>query len=280
MFANKQYHQIIRKAVIAFGTLFNEVLLTRRDKNENIIETLKVPLSYAPKNKYMVRQTQDASLDKQVGVVYPRLSFYITGLNYDSRRKLPTIQRNQIQSDIETRKIQYNPVPYMLDFDLYIIGKNEDDLFQLVENIAPYFTPKYTVTINSIPELELKDDLDVTLMDSKFTDPDDGTFNNLRTICWTMSFTVPINLYPRITEQKLIRKVQIDLLTPRRGTEITPEIQAETPRSARIVIEPDPLDAQPTDDYGFSTSITEYDDGLKYDPVTDEDVEINNGDDD
>lgn len=276
MFKDTQYYGIIKKAVIAFGTLFNEVQLVRPDPKTGKAVRTVVPLDYGPKQKYLVRQTQDPNLgieDKQVAIQLPRMAFQMTSVGYDSRRKLVSTEKIVKQVNPTTRKKILNPVPYSLDFELYIIAKNQDDAHQIIERILPYFTPKLTVTITSVSDLELTDDLDVTLTGAPFEDPWEGSIAERRDIIWTLKFNMAVNFYGRILDQKIIKKVQVDLLVPR-GEEITPESIANTPRSARIVTTPNPPDANPTDDFGYSTSIYEYDDGMKYNPETGQDEQV------
>lgn len=274
MFNREFAFDILRKNVVAFGDLFNEVILLRKNEQGQVTEKFKVPITYAPKQKYVIRGTDDPALDKQVSIVYPRMSFAIKSINYDASRKIITTQRNIKESEPGRRKSQYAPVPYNLMMELSITGKNQYDVFQILEKILPYFTPKLTVNIHSIPELDLRDDVDITIVDHPKEDTFDGQFADLRTITWSIGFKMSIAMYGEIVEQGLIRKVQADLLIPTGIDEITSEVMNQTPRSARIVTEPDPIDAEPDEDYGFTTSIYEYDDGLKYNPITDEDEPV------
>ncbi len=275
MFGDTTYHQIIRKVVIAFGTLFNDISIVRRNLNGQTVERLKIPITYAPKQKYNVRTNENPELNKQVSITYPRMSYLISSISYAPARKISSLQRNVVPNDGNTRKSQLAPVPYDLSFELYIFGNNSDDIVQIVEKILPKFTPKYSITIDSIPELELKDDIDIVLNDSVFEDPVVGQFDDNRLITWTLRFKVPINLYGPITDQSIIRKIQTDILVVKSG-EITDDSMSKTPRVARIITEPDPIDALPEDDFGFTTSIYEYDDSKKYNPTTGEDEDIEN----
>lgn len=272
MFGETFYHQGIRKLVIAFGTLFNEIILVRHNESNEEIDRIRVPIVYAPKQKYIIRNTQDPQNTQQVAVVYPRMSFEIVGLDKDMTRKLTSTTYNTSQKDENNYNIQYVPVPYNVGINLYIIGKNSDDVIQLVERIIPQFRPQYEFTLLMIPELNLKDDVALELEGAKFDDSYDGQFDDRRTIVWTLKFNAKILLYGRITKQGIIRKVQTDILIPEGS--ITPQSIAEASRSARITVEPDPIDASPTDDFGFSTSIEEFEDGLKYNPVTGQDEPV------
>ncbi len=273
MFGEIFYHGSIKKLVTAFGTLFNEMYVVRYNSNGTENSRSKVPLVYAPKQKYIVRNAEDENNDKQVAVVYPRMAFYVVSMERASVRQLTRTGLNtKKKTDEDIFLKQLNPVPYDVHIDLCVIGKNADEVFQLVERIVPYFNPQYTITINSIPSLGLKDDIAITLKQNPFDDSFDGPFDEKRSIIWTFQFVARTNFYGRILEQGLIRKIQTDLLVP--VGEITEESMAETPRSARIIIEPDPIDAISTDDFGFSRTITEYDDAKKFNPQTLEDEPI------
>ena len=96
MLGNKHfYNRTIRKVVVAFGTLFNDIQLVRYNKAGTVeYEKFKVPLSYGSKEKYITRITSDPNLTKSVNTVVPRISFELTGMTYDASRKMPSLVRN------------------------------------------------------------------------------------------------------------------------------------------------------------------------------------------
>ena len=271
MFGETFYHKTIYKALVGFGTLFNEIYLVRQSTTGQELEKIKVPITYAPKQKYLVRQTADPNLDREVALTFPRMAFQMKAINYAPQRKQVSTMRVVNNASDVARQMVYTPVPYDLDFELYIAAKNQEDVLQILERILPHFTPKYSITINSIPEMELKDDVDIILKGTPFEDPYDGAFTEDRVIIWTLEFTASINLYGKIRDQSIIRKVQVDMLIPKGDIDTT---MAETPRVARVVTEPDPIDALPTDDFGITTTISEYNDGKKYNPVSDTDEPV------
>ena len=261
------YHEILRKLVISFGTLFNEIYIIRRDSGGSTTSSFKVPIVYAPKQKYRLRVVENIGLDKQVGIVYPRMSYNISSISYDSSRKVPMTNRiNCIPTDnLEGSQYLFAPTPYIVNIELYIIGRNQEDVFQIVEKILPYFSPVHTITADTIPGVDLHEDIPIALTSSPFEDPYDGDIAVDRDIVWTLQFAAKVNFYTGLQDKKIIRKIGIDFLVPE--GDIDAASMAATPRSARITIEPDPDDASPEDDYGFSLDITEYEDGLKYNPV-------------
>ena len=137
MLGQQFYHETIRKVVVAFGTLFNDIHLVRKDNNGTIIQSMKVPLAYGPRQKFLVRLAEDPDLTKQVAVTLPRIGFEIQNLEYDSARKLSRVQKFKQVKGANTKQLdaQYMPVPYNLGLELYVLAKNSDDALQIVEQI-------------------------------------------------------------------------------------------------------------------------------------------------
>ena len=143
MLGQQFYHETIRNIVVAFGTLFNDIQLVRKDNSGTITQTMKVPLAYGPREKFLVRLREDADLTKQVAITLPRIGFEIKNLSYDASRKMSRVQRFKKVKGANTKQLdtQYMPVPYNLEFQLYILAKQSDDALQIVEQILPYFQP-------------------------------------------------------------------------------------------------------------------------------------------
>ena len=144
------YNQSTRNVVVAFGTLFNNIQLTKKDGSGNVIQTMKVPLAYGPKQKWLARLTEDPNLSKKVAVTLPRIGFEISGISYDSSRKqnkVIKVKKVADGTDKEQVKSGFMPVPYNVEFELFIMSKSSDDALQIVEQILPYFQPEYTVTM-------------------------------------------------------------------------------------------------------------------------------------
>ena len=147
------YNESLRKTIIAFGSLFNDIYINRRNSAGTDVQTLKVPLAYGPKQKFLVRLEADPNLDQKVAITLPRIGFEIAGLDYDPSRKLNRIlKRKKVKSTsddkVKSMSTQYSPVPYNVNFELFVMTKNSDDGIQIVEQILPFFQPEYTVTIN------------------------------------------------------------------------------------------------------------------------------------
>ncbi len=252
MFGTSTYHQTLRKMVIAFGSLFNDISVKRTNSSGAVIETLKVPVAYGPKQKFMVR-IANPNL-KGPAIVLPRIGFMMSQIMYDGTRKLKTTGRNY-SSISGTSRSQYNPVPYNFIFDLAILAKNAEDAAQIVEQILPNFTPEFTVTIKTVPTMDLRVDCPIILNSVNYIDSYDGDFETRRSISWDMQFTMKGFVYPEIsTSGKLIKDIKIDLKIP--SNTIEPNMGLLDPSNTESIgIKPSPLDSEPDDDFGFSVSI-------------------------
>jgi FlaG/FlaF family flagellin (archaellin) len=193
------YNRTIRKVVVAFGTIFNEIYLQRYSKNGNTkFEISKVPLSYGPKEKYLTRITSDPNLTRSVNTVVPRISFELTGLSYDvSRKKQSTIQNFALDSE-KKLSTQYMPVPYDFNFSLSIFVRNTEDGTQILEQILPSFRPDFTVTVDFIPEMDQKYDLPIILNSVNSSIDYEGDMLTTRLIIWELEFTVKGYIWPAV----------------------------------------------------------------------------------
>lgn len=195
------YNRTIRKVVVAFGTLFNDIYLQRYNKSgATSYEKFKVPLSYGSKEKYITRITQDPTFTRSVNTVIPRISFEMTGMTYDSGRKqISTMQNfNQTASGI---KAQYLPVPYDFNFSMSIYVRNTEDGTQIIEQILPFFTPDFTVSVNFINEMGRTYDMPVILNSVNTTTDYEGDFSSTRLILWDLEFTVKAFLWPPVKSE-------------------------------------------------------------------------------
>jgi len=205
MTANYSYHRTIRKMVVAFGNMFNNIKLVRYDSTGNELEHFLVPIVYGGKEKYVSRLEGDPNLDKKTQVTLPIMSFSMENMKYDSARKLNTNHRNHFTSGTDSLAL-YNPVPFDFDFTLYAYVRNIEDGAQIVEKILPYFTPDYTISVNLIPELGTIKQLPIILNDVSNEIEYEGDYNtNVRSIIWTLNFTVKGYLYGAISEAKVIK---------------------------------------------------------------------------
>jgi hypothetical protein len=202
------YHRIIRKMVVGFGDLFNDIDLVRYNPNGTEAQRQKVPLAYASKERYVMRLQGDPELDKKVQITLPRMSFELNGLAYDaSRKQITNIKNFSPSNNGDTILSQYNPVPYDFDFSLYIYVRNIEDGTQIIERILPYFTPDYSIKLNLIPEMGVVKEVPIILKNTNYDVQYEGPSDNeTRTIIWTLNFTVKGFIYGPVSEPKIIRK--------------------------------------------------------------------------
>ena len=267
MFGTHFYNEGLRKLTIAFGQLFNNIVIQNTSSTGAVTKRIRVPLAYAPKEKFIVRLEQQANLqsDREVAITLPRLGFEITGLTYDASRKINKMQKlRRVKTSEEGKKLNYNyaPVPYNINFSLYSFTATAENGLQIIEQILPFFQPEYTVTMNVVPELEIKRDIPIVLNNVSYEDTYNGEFTQRRAVIYTLAFTAKTYLYGPMTNQGVIKTVQSDL-----GADTDPILS----RDERIVIVPNPTTADADDDFGFTTTISSFTDGKRYNPVSDTD---------
>jgi hypothetical protein len=212
MFGRTWNHDSLRKYIIVFGTVFNDIYINRLSSTGEVLQTLKVPLTYGPKDKILSRLEQSPRLDNQVGIILPRISFEMTTLEYDPTRKLNTLNKLTKQSatagtDDEV-KYQYQPVPYDMQFEMNILVKNAEDGTRIVEQIVPYFTPAFTVSVNVVPEVDSARDIPIILNSISSQDQYEGSFEQRRALIWTLNFTLKGWLYGPSKKSKLIKHAE------------------------------------------------------------------------
>jgi len=184
------YNRTIRKLVVGFGNLFDKITLVRYNPNNTEAERFLVPIAYAAKEHYVMRLEEDLNLDKKVQMTLPRLSFEMTGLQYDANRKLNTNTKSFTQTPTGA-KSQYNPVPYNFDFNLYVYVRNVEDGTQIIEHILPYFTPDYTIKMNMVPEMGIIKEIPIILNNvTQDIQYEGNRSSDPRMIVWTLNFTV------------------------------------------------------------------------------------------
>ena len=243
MLGSTFYHQTIRKYVAVFGTLFNDINIERKNSSGVVVERLKVPLAYGPKQKWLLAIQETTADRKVIATRTPRMGFAMTGISYDSARKLNTIGRNvaaNTSSTTSNMTTMYNPVPYNFDFQLFILVKNAEDGTQILEQVLPYFTPEFTVTVNTIPDMNIKADVPITLNSADVADEYEGDLTARRTITWTLSFTLKGFIYPNVTSGQIIKSIEVNFRIPGGDTEIVlPEFiiyEDSTPDTRNYII--------------------------------------------
>jgi len=202
------YHGIIRRTIVAFGKLFSNIKIPRYDNEGVLQQTIAVPLSYAPKEKWIVRIESDPNLDQHTYTVIPRLSFEILGYSYDPLRKTNRMEKIVcVNSNGETRNQTFAPVPFNLDISLYALSKNTEDGLAILEQILPTFTPEYTLPVKSLDDMNVVTDVPIILNSVSVQVDYDGDFSIRRFVTHTLSFTAKINLFGAVSSQGVINDV-------------------------------------------------------------------------
>ena len=329
---NHFYNRTIRKMVVTFGTLFNELSIVRYNKaGTQELERTRVPLSFGAKEKYLTRLTSDPNLTKSINAYVPRISFDMVGITYDSSRKLNTLNRNfAINSSTGAVAAQYAPLPYNFEFDLNIYVRNHEDGTQILEQILPMFTPDFTVTVDLIPTLGRKYDIPIMLNSVTPQIDYEGDMSTTRLIIWNLTFTVKGYIFPAVSpDAKIIKqannniyidnrsitnqKLSVDMASGNgvyttgetirvldsnvngkvvyfannslgtlvvsnmtgliqendvvvgdysNATYTVDTVDLNPIKTVSIVVQPDPVSANADDEYGFTTTITEFPDTL------------------
>ena len=211
------YHEILRRTVVSFGSLFNEISIKHTDNSGNVKSVIKVPLAYGPTQKFLARLEQSPDLNKPVQITLPRMSFEFTGLLYDPTRKSTTTQTFIAKSAVdgtETKKV-YLPVPYNMQFELSIMSKLNDDALQIIEQILPFFQPAYSMTIELVDIINEKRDIPVVLENITMQDDYEGNFTTRRVLIYTLRFTAKTYLFGPVSSatKDVIKKATVGYIT-------------------------------------------------------------------
>lgn len=327
--ATPYYYKMLRKYVILFGNMFNNISIVRYNSDGSERERIKIPILYAPKDRYVTRLASDPDLFRDFQALLPRMSFEITGISYDSSRKQNSLLRVSAGDNATRVSSSYMSVPYDLNFELNLYARNIDDGAQIVEQILPYFNPDYTVTVNPVPELGYLKDIPIVLSGVTQNVQYEGNYDGVRYVYWSMSFVLKGHFIGPTSKPKIIRKaianifndpsliagniVRMNLNNVSNGSfkigdtvfqgdnyqtataygfvnEWNPDLKKLqiggaqgqfktnntiraastnavynivsfdiTPlKLAKITVDPDPIDAEPDDDFGFTTTIEEF----------------------
>ncbi len=213
MLGTYTYNKIIRKCVIGFGTLFNNIEVRKENKDGSVYSRMKVPLAYGPRQKFLARLEQQADLNQKVAITVPRLSFEMTGISYDSSRKLaPTTLTLKADTNNAVKK-QFTPVPYNIDFELNVISKTNDESLEIMEQILPVFQPSFQMTIKLVDDMNDFRDVPIILNSVSYSDDYEGTFDDRKITLITMQFTVKAYIFGPVGTAAPIKKAKADIYT-------------------------------------------------------------------
>ena len=238
MFGSYFYHSQIRRTIAVFGTLFNNINIRKTDSAGKILQDIKVPLAYGPRQKFLARvQNQTDLNDAKLAIKLPRMSFEITSISYDTNQTVNKSNEVRVGSiTSNTRNSVRAPAPYRVGIQLNIMAKNQDEALQILEQILPTFKPDYTVTINEVPRIGIKSDIPIVLQGVSMNDDYEGDFITRRAIIYTLDFETRVNFYGEVQNKKTIRKVVSDFFDFDKGNEGLLERQQVTtnPATANI----------------------------------------------
>ena len=263
MLGTQFYNQAVRKTVVAFGTLFNNIEL-KKTVDGQVIETEKVPLAYGPKQKFLYRLQGNPTDGRKVAITLPRIYFEMTGIDYDAARKTPATQKYKtvINDNGNEVRTQYVPVPYNISFEVGILCKSQDDGLQILEQILPFFQPSFSMSLKFIPDMNEVRDVAVVLNSVDFDDDWEDDFSTRRSITYTMQFTAKSYIYGPYTKADVIRKSRIietigDTNVNKRHVELsyTPKAKTDINQDGQVTAADDAL-VTADDDFGFNEGMT------------------------
>jgi len=248
MFGDHFYHATMRKSVAVFGTLFNNLKVIRKAADGSVLNQIRVPLAYGPKQKFLARLDQETGFDAPMAIKLPRMAFEITSLTLDQTQKLA--KRTKIvethASDVTKKKTIKQFTSYDIGMSLYIMSKNQDDGLQIVEQILPYFSPEYNVTITPVDGFNHKQDVAIILGGVQIDDQYEGEFTERRVLIYQLDFTMKMKFYGPTGDQGIIREINIDFNEDSGGANILENLD--------ITITPSNADED--DNYTVVTTIT------------------------
>ncbi|MFN4975267.1 MAG: tail sheath stabilizer and completion protein [Bacteroidota bacterium] len=275
MFGKPFYHQSLKKLIASFGSIFSNVIVIKK-LGQNEVERMRVPLAYGPTEKFLARLNSDPNLDRTYSIKLPRMAFEITSLSYDPDRKLNTIKK-QISSGESSGTVnhQYNGVPYDIGISLTVISKYIDEANQIFEQIVPWFTPGFTITVNTIPELNHKDDVPIILTGVALDDSYSQDWSSRRQVMWTFSFTMKAMFYGPVMSRDLITKAIVDTYAARISADVEdPMVRQTIPRVFRITTDIDPADAKFDETFGYIETVETFNDDKVRDSNTGVDITV------
>lgn len=260
MFGTHFYHEKTRKCVAAFGRLFNNIYVVRKNSSGGGLSQIKVPLSYAPKQKYLdrIRENPDLDTDTKVAIKLPRMSFEITSIAYDTTRQLSKLNNVQgLGTANSNRNKLFTGVPYVIGFQLNVYAKSQDDALQIVEQILPTFNPQYTLTMIPLKDdyPAYREDIPISISGVSFQDDFEGEVGQRRTIIYNLDFEMRVQYYGSIGTSNIVRQANARIFNIGAGLADS-DVRIET-----LQIDPNPTSTigLADSDFGFTTTFHDAD---------------------
>lgn len=226
IFGHTFYNETTRRYVAMFGTIFNDIHITRDDNTGTTVQSMKVPVNYGPIEKFLARLQQDPSLTAPA-VTLPRISFEITNMSYNPERKLAPFTSYRTLDNGTTAKTVFAAMPYDIEFQLNIMTKYAEDGTKILEQILPFFTPDFTPSVRLIDDMDITLDIPIVLTSVSHEDIYDGVFESRRVLTWTLSFTVKGFYFGPQTQKKVIKFAKIALYDDLDATQSAVEISIQ-----------------------------------------------------
>ena len=208
---NHYYNESLRKLVVAFGSLFNNIYVVREDKNSSEVNRIQIPLTYGPKEKFIRRLQEQSGIsdDTKVQLTLPRMGFEISNIDYDPTRHLNKLNKRLITEAGKPTAETFQETPYNVGFSLYAFTRNMDDNLQIIEQILPHFTPDFIVSLN-LNSIDYKLDVPIVLSNVSIQEEYEGNFLERRVIASAFNFTCKTRIYSEIKQVPVITGVTID----------------------------------------------------------------------
>jgi len=239
------YHEILRRTIVSFGSLFNNITIKHTNSSDEVVSSMKVPLAYGPTQKFLARLEQVPNLNSPVQMTLPRMSFEFAGLNYDPGRKVTTTQTflSAVTTDKTKPRKAYMPVPYNMSFELSVMTKLNDDMLQIIEQILPYFQPAYTLSVDLVETIGEKRDVPIVLEGISMQDDYEGDYSTRRALIYTFRFTAKTYLFGPVSDvtKDIVQKVSIGYIagdrtnTPRREVSYSVDPRATKSYSNNVI---------------------------------------------
>ena len=270
MFGHSYYHGVIRKYIVMFGNMFNDIDVVRYNNAGTAVQTIRVPIAYGPKEKFLVRLRTDPNLNRDVAIQLPRLAFEVTDMSYAPTRTVSKLQKNTaIGSHGDSLRSQFTPVPYDINMSLYGMFANQEDAVQVVEQILPFFRPEWTNSVKLVPSMGQFYDIPTVLTGLSIEDTYEADFQSRRAIIYTFTFTVKGYIFGPVSNKGVIKRTIVDLAadstvgTPfNERLSLTPGLLANGSPTANSSASIDTSNITANTTYGFAFDQENYFDGI------------------
>lgn len=265
IFGTSFYNETTRRYTAVFGTLFNDIEITRKNNSANTVQTMTVPINYGPMQKFLSRLEQDPNLTAPQ-ITLPRMSFEMTGMSYDGERNLTSLSRHSkfISANNSSFNAQFSPAPYNLTYQLNIMTKFQEDGTKIMEQILPYFKPDFTPTVKLIDNVDLHLDIPIVLDSVTFEDTYEGNFEQRRALVWTLTFTLKGYYFGPVTQKKIIKFTKVNFYqdltanTPVQFVTAQPGLTNTGLPTTNLALTVPYADINFEDDWGYITQIEDY----------------------